>query len=246
MVFLVLKTLWYVDEQDAVETGQVTVFFGSDFVVSVRQGAGIELHSLRQDLEAQHKVLGHGPSAVAYAICDRVVDGYELVADELQTDVGEIEESVFSPDRTQDAHRIYVLKRELAEMRRAVTPLKDPLARFAAGDVPHVHEDARPFYRDVLDHVVRVAETVDGLDNLLAAAFQAYLARVSVQQNEDMRKISAWVAIGAALTVIAGVYGMNFHNMPELTWHYGYYLCLVLMVVVSGILYRFFKRSGWL
>ncbi len=246
MVFLALKTLWYVDERDAVETGQVTMFVGADFVVTVRQGAGSELSGARRDLERQTAILGHGPSAVVYAVSDRIVDAYADVVDALQTDVDEVEESIFSPLRTYDAQRIYTLKREVAEVRRAVNPLAGPMQRFADGDVPLMVEDARPFFRDVADHVVRVGEHVDALDALLTAVFQAYLARVSVQQNEDMRKISAWVAIGAAGTLIAGVYGMNFDNMPELTWHYGYFLCLALMVLVSIGLYRFFKRSGWL
>ena len=246
MVFLVLKTLWYVDEKDAVETGQVTLFVGPDFVVSVRQGEGTELHQARLDLERQTGVLGHGPSAVVYAICDRVVDNYETVAASLQTDVDEVEESVFSPVRTQDSQRIYTLKRELAEVRRAVAPLREPIQRFVDGQVPNVVEDAKPFFRDVADHVLRVSETVDTLDSLLASAFQAHLTRLSVQQNEDMRKISAWVAIAAAGTLVAGVYGMNFENMPELRWHYGYFLCLALMVAISLGLYKFFKKSGWL
>jgi len=246
MFVLVLRTLWYVDELDAVETGQVSLFVGSDFVVSVRQGEGGELHSARLDLERQTAVLGHGPSAVVYAVCDRIVDNYEAVAKALQTDVDEVEESVFSPGRTRDDKRIYTLKRELAEVRRAVNPLREPMYRFADGSVPNVVAGSQPFFRDVSDHVVRVSETIDSLDGLLAVAFQAYLARVSVQQNEDMRKISAWVAIAAAGTLIAGVYGMNFENMPELTWHYGYFLCLAVMVAISVVLYRFFKRSGWL
>ncbi len=245
-LFLVLKTLWYVDEDDAVETGQVTLFVGKDFVVSVRQGHGSELHSARTDLERQTAVLGHGPSAVLYAVCDRVVDNYEAVVAELQNDVDELEESVFSPVRTQDSRRIYLLKRELAEVRRAVNPLGEPMHRLVAGAVPNVIDDAKPFFRDVADHVVRVAETVETLDNLLASAFQAYLARVAVQQNEDMRKISAWVAIAAVITLVAGIYGMNFQNMPELTWRYGYFVCLAAMAGISALLFRFFKRSGWL
>jgi magnesium transporter len=246
MVFLVLKTLWYVDAHDAVETGQVTLFVGKDYVVTVRQGAGTELHQARLDLEGKTAVLGHGPSAVVYAICDRVVDSYESVVDSVQTDVDEVEESVFSLNRAHDSRRIYTLKRELAEVRRAVNPLRDPMQRFVEGDVMHLAEEARPFFRDVLDHVVRVSEWVDGLDSLLGTAFQAHLAQISVQQNDDMRKISAWVSIGAVGTLIAGIYGMNFENMPELRWHYGYYLCLALMLVVSVALWRAFKRSGWL
>ena len=245
-LFLVLKTLWYVDELDAVETGEINLFVGPNFVVSVRHGEGTELHSARLDLEGKTQVLGHGPSAVVYAICDRVVDSYESVASSLEEDVDEVEASVFSPARSDDAPRIYVLKRELAEMRRAVNPLKEPMKRFASGVVPGITAEAAPFFRDVADHVVRVSEAIDSLDGLLSSAFDAALARISVQQNEDMRKISAWVAIAAVGTLIAGVYGMNFEDMPELGWEYGYYGALLLMLVASVALYRLFKRSGWL
>ena len=246
MLFIVLKTLWYVDERDEVETGQVAMFVGHDFVVTVRQGSGVELSGVRHDLEQHKKLLGHGPSAVVYSVADRIVDGYEDVARELEIDVDEVEASVFSPDRTQDSHRIYVLKREIAEFRRAVGPLRVPMQRFAASAYPFVHDDAAPFFRDIADHVVRVNETVDSLDTLLSTAFEAHLARISVDQNEDMRKISAWVAIAAVGTLVAGVYGMNFDHMPELHWHYGYAWALGLMVLSAVVLYRVFKKSGWL
>jgi len=246
ILFLVLKTLWYVDELDAVETGEINLFVGEDFVVSVRHGEGTELHTARLDLEKKTQVLGHGPSAVVYAICDRVVDSYEEVAASVEIDVDEVEESVFSPGRSDDSARIYVLKRELAEMRRAVNPLREPMKRFASGSVSGVTQEAAPFFRDVADHVVRVSETIDSLDNLLSAAFDALLARISVQQNDDVRKISAWVAIAAVGTLIAGVYGMNFDNMPELHWEYGYFIVLGVMLLASVGLYRLFKKSGWL
>ena len=245
-IFLVLKTLWYVDEEDAVETGEINLFVGHDFVISVRHGEGTELHTARLDLEQRAAVLGHGPSAVVYAICDRVVDSYEEVAGALEVDVDEVEESVFSPARSQDSRRIYVLKRELSEVRRAVGPLREPMNRFATGSIPTISQEAAPFFRDVADHVTRVTEAVEALDTLLSTAFDAHLARISVQQNEDMRKISAWVAIAAVGTLIAGIYGMNFDNMPELHWRYGYFGALALMGVASVILYRLFKKSGWL
>ena len=245
-LFLVLKTLWYVDEQDAVETGEINLFVGQDYVVSVRHGQGAELHSARLGLEEHAGVLGHGPAAVVYATCDRVVDDYEAVVTSLTEDVDEVEESVFSPERTQDSQRIYVLKRELAEVRRAVNPLGEPLMRFVNGSVPLVNEQAAPFFRDVADHVARVRDTIESLDGLLSTAFDAYLARVGVQQNEDMRKISAWAAIAAIGTLVAGIYGMNFVYIPELRWHFGYFYALGVMVVASVFLYRQFKKSGWL
>jgi magnesium transporter len=246
MLFLVVKTLWYVDERDEVETGQVAMFIGPDFVVTVRQGAGVELASVRHDLEAKSHLLEHGPTAVVYSICDRVVDSYEMVAAELEQDVDEVEASVFSPERTQDSQRIYVLKREIAEVRRAVHPLRNPMQRFAQVDYPFIHEGAGAFFRDIADHVMRVGEVVDNLDELLSTAFDAHITKIQVQQNEDMRKISAWVAIAAVGTLVAGVYGMNFEVMPELDWEFGYAWAWGLMVTASVVLYGLFKRSGWL
>lgn len=245
-LFLVLKTLWYVDEEDAVETGEINMFVGEDFIVTVRHGRGSELHSAREHLEDEESVLNHGPSAVVYAVCDRVVDGYTDVVQSLEEDVDEVEESVFSPARTDDSVRIYTLKREIAEVRRAVMPLREPMRRFAAGLVPGIETDSGPFFRDVADHLTRAAEVVDNLDSLLSTAFDAHIARISVQQNEDMRKISAGVGLVAAPTLIAGVYGMNFHYMPELGWFWGYPFALLLMVLTSGSLWVWFKRSGWL
>jgi len=246
MVFLVLKTLWYVDEDDAVETGEIAMFVGDDFVVTVRHGKGNELHTARSELESNQLVLSHGPGGVLYAVMDRVVDEYLDVVDELVIDVDEIEESVFSNQRTNDSARIYVLKRELAEVRRAVLPLRDPVLRLASGDLPAVPEKAAPFFRDVSDHLARAAETVDSLDSLLSTAFDAHLAQISVQQNNDMRKISAGAAIVVVPTLIAGIYGMNFRHMPELEWTYGYPFALVVMGLTAVGLWALFKKSGWL
>jgi magnesium transporter len=245
-LFLVLKTLWYVDEDDAVETGEINLFVGSNFVVTVRHGEGAELHSARLHLESKENVLTHGPSAVVYAVCDTVVDGYATVASSLEVDVDEVEASVFSPARTYDSVRIYTLKREIAEVRRAVLPLREPMRRFAAGIVRGVEAASAPFFGDVEDHLARTWEIVDTLDTLLSTAFDAHLADMQVRQNEDMRKISAGVALAAVPTLIAGVYGMNFDHMPELRWQYGYPISLGLMIVIAMGLWYFFKRSGWL
>jgi magnesium transporter len=245
-LFLVLKTLWYVDETDQVETGEISLFVGLDFVVTVRHGRGSQLQSARAHLEAREGVLTHGPSAVVYAVCDTVVDGYLDVVNELQTDVDEVETSVFSPARTHDEIRIYTLKREIAEVRRAVLPLREPMRRFSEGMVRGMDPNAAPFYRDVLDHLNQAAEVVADLDGLLSTAFDAHLARVAVQQNSDMRKITAGVALVVVPTLIAGVYGMNFDHMPELGWMFGYPWALGLMIGASAALWALFKRSGWL
>lgn len=245
-MFLTLKTLWYVDEDDAVETGEINLFVGVDFVVTVRHGHGSELASARSHLESRRSVLEHGPSAVVYAVCDRVVDEYEAVAAALEQDVDEVEVSVFSSSRSNDSERIYTLKREIAEVRRAVLPLREPMRRFAAGTAPVVDPESAVFFRDVQDHLSRAAEIVDGLDALLSTAFDAHMAQISVQQNDDMRKISAGAGLVLVPTLIAGVYGMNFDHMPELHWTLGYPMAIGLMVLSAVVLWRVFKRSGWL
>ena len=245
-LFMVLKTLWYVDEEDAVETGEISLFVGHRFVVSVRHGSGGGLSDTRQRLEGMSTVLAHGPSAVVYAVCDQVVDRYEEVIGSLQEDVDEVEQSVFSPGRTNDSARIYVLKRELAEVRRAVLPLREPMNRFAAGSVEGIHSDAAPYFRDVADHLARVADAIDTLDSLLSAAFEAHTAQISIQQNDDMRRITAAVGLVAAPTLVGSIYGMNFDHMPELGWLYGYPMALGLMVLSSLAVWVIGKRSGWI
>ena len=244
-LLVVLRTLWYVDEGDAVETGQVTAFVGPRYVVTVRHGKGGELATTRHELEERASMLGHGPAAVLWAVSDAIVDDYERVAEQVEIDVDEIESSVFSPERTSDAERIYRLKREVLEMRRAIDPLREPMEQFAHGG-GGLGPKAGPFFRDVADHLSRVSDQAEAIDTLLTSALNAHLARVSVQQNDDMRKISAWVAIAAVPTMLAGIYGMNFDNMPELRWHFGYYAVLLLMAVVCFTMYRFFRKVGWL
>ena len=244
-LFLSLKTLWYVDEDDAVETGEINIFVGEDFVITVRHGRGSQLRDARHDLEGKQAVLSHGPSAVVYAVCDTVVDGYLDVMQELQIDVDEVETSVFSEERTNDSGRIYTLKRELAEVRRAVLPLREPMRRFTVGAVPGILPDAGPFFRDVGDHLAVASEQIDTLDSLLSTAFEAHVARIQVQQNDDMRKISAGAALIVVPTLVAGVYGMNFEHMPELEWTYGYPFALLLMAGTVSALWWWFKKSGW-
>jgi magnesium transporter len=246
LLFMVLKTLWYVDQHDDVETGEIAVFVGKNYVVTVRHGEGGELHETRTRLEETSDVLGHGPFAVLWAVCDSVVDNYERVAADLENDVQEIELEVFATTRGDQSKQIYHLKREVAEFRRAVMPLREPLLRLAQQQVSAMPPEAAAFFRDVADHAIRVHEQVEALDSLLSSAHDAHMARISVQQNDDMRKISAWVAIAAVPTLIAGIYGMNFDHIPELHWTLGYPLALSLMAIVCLSLYRLFKKSGWL
>ncbi|MER5294286.1 magnesium/cobalt transporter CorA [Streptomyces pharetrae] len=253
-LFLVLKPVVYEPESDAVSSGELMVFLGDGFVVTVRHGEGSPLAAVRRRLEHEPELLGKGPTAVLYAIADATVDHYLEVAGELQNDLEELETEVFSPDQGGSRHtasRIYTFKRQILEFRRASGPLALPLTRLAetgtfGGAVPFVNEKARPFFRDVHDHLTRVNESVEGLDRLVSDVLSAHLAQMSVRQNDDMRKISAWAAMAAVPTMIAGVYGMNFEHMPELRWTWSYPVVIVVMAVLEVMLYRLFKGRGWM
>ncbi|MFJ4203285.1 magnesium/cobalt transporter CorA [Streptomyces sviceus] len=253
-LFVVLKPVVYEPDSDTVSAGEVMLFLGDAFVVTVRHGVGSPLKAVRERLEQEPKLLGKGPTSVLYAVADAVVDHYLEVATELGTDLEELEAEVFSPDgggSRGTASRIYTFKRQVLEFRRATVPLTMPLNRLAGvgaygGTVPFVNDKARPFFRDVNDHLSRVNESVEGLDRLVSDVLSAHLAQMSVRQNDDMRKISAWAAMAAIPTMIAGIYGMNFDHMPELHWVWAYPAVIVLMGVLEVLLYRTFKRRGWL
>jgi magnesium transporter len=251
-LFMVLKTARYAEHEQltatsqVVVTGEIMVFVGRHHVITVRHGAHGELQPLRQSLEQQPDLLCHGPAAVLYAIADHVVDEFVAVAEAVEDDVEELEVSVFSPDRTDETPRIYQLKRELMGLRRAVQPLEIPLTTLAERPNELVPDGMRSYFRDVQDHALRTRDQVAGLDELLSNILQASLARTSVAQNEDMRKISSWAGIIATPTLVAGIYGMNFEHMPELTWRIGYPLCVLVMLTICVALYRGFKRSGWI
>ena len=245
-LFMVLKTARYVDPIEVVDIGEVMVFVGANFVVSVRHGAAGALSTVRRDLEGEPERLSMGPRAVLHAIADRIVDQYGEVAQELERDVGDVETEVFSDERSNHAKAIYKLKREVLQFRRAVVPLAEPLATLASGRLALIGEEGRAHFRDVHDHCLREAEHIAGLDGLLTDALNVNLSNVGVRQNEDMRRMSAVAAIIAVPTAIAGIYGMNFRHMPELAWTWGYPLSLVSMAVACAALYTGFKRSGWL
>ena len=244
-LFVVLKPARYVDEEEVVEVDQIMVFLGTDFVVSVRHGASSALQSVRSRLDASPDLLAWGSGSVLYAIADQVVDDYEAVVRGLDDDIDQIEAQVFSGPEAAHSQRIFKLKREVLDFRRAVDPLEAPLAKLTDGIAP-VDPASADYFRDVHDHILRVRERLVALDALLDSALNANVAQVGMRQNEDMRKISAWVAIIAMPTMIAGIYGMNFEHMPELEWQYGYPLALLAMVFACYGLYRNFKHRGWL
>ena len=245
-LFIVLKPARYVDPDEIVSLSEVMLFLGDGFLVTVQHGESSVLADVRQTLEARPDRLKSGPLGVLHAIVDRVVDDYALVVRGLNTDIEEIERQVFSDERKNHAERIYRLKAEVLEFRQAVGALDDPLDDLANGKVAKAETTLLDYFRDVHDHLVRVRERVEAIDNLLSSALSANLAQVGVRQNEDMRKISAWVAIVAVPTMIAGVYGMNFEHMPELGWRFGYPLTLAVIGVLCFTLYRYFRRVGWL
>ncbi|SOE01021.1 magnesium/cobalt transporter CorA [Blastococcus haudaquaticus] len=251
-LFMVLKTATYVEHEqltatsEIVDTGEVMVFLGANYVITVRHGSHSGLTGLRSRLEEQRDLLCLGPSAVLYAVADLVVDTFVEVAGAVTDDVDELETSVFSPDRTDDIGRLYQLKRELMSLRKAVAPLEVPLQKLAERQIDVVPDAMRSYFRDVQDHAIRVRDQVGGLDELLSSILQASLARSTMADNQDMRKISAYAGIIAVPTAIAGIYGMNFEYMPELEWRFGYPLVLLVIITACVLLYRGFKRNGWL
>ncbi|MFC7261609.1 magnesium and cobalt transport protein CorA [Streptomyces lutosisoli] len=252
-LFAVFKTVCYVEHKEltatseVVDTGEIMVFVGHDFVITVRHGRHGSLGPLREELEADSFQLSKGPAAVLHAIADHVVDDYVNVTDSLQEDIDQVEAHVFAENGARaDAGRIYQLKRELLELKRAVVPLARPVQELATRPIRVVDPEIQAYFRDVSDHLLRVTEQIAAFDELLNSILQAHLAQVTVAQNEDMRKITAWAAVIAVPTMVCGVYGMNFDNMPELHWRFGYPIVIGVISLACLVLYRGFRRNGWL
>jgi magnesium transporter len=251
-LFAVFKTVCYVEHEEltatseVVNTGEIMVFVGQDFVITVRHGRHGSLGPLREELESVPEQLAKGPAAVLHAVADHVVDDYLNVTDSVQSDIDLVEMAVFADGARVDAGRIYQLKRELLELKRAVVPLGRPLEELSTRPARVVDPEIQAYFRDVSDHLLRAKEQIAAFDELLNSILQAHLAQVTVAQNEDMRKITAWAAIIAVPTMVCGVYGMNFEHMPELHWRYGYGMVLGVISVACLTLYRGFRRTGWL
>ncbi|MER7191176.1 magnesium and cobalt transport protein CorA [Streptomyces flaveolus] len=252
-LFAVFKTVCYVEHEEltatseVVNTGEIMVFVGEDFVITVRHGRHGSLGPLREELETDPGQLAKGPSAVLHAIADHVVDDFLTVIESVQADIDQVETDVFAENGARvDPGRIYQLKRELLELKRAVVPLGRPLEELATRPTRVVDPEIQAYFRDVSDHLLRATEQIAAFDELLNSILQAHLAQVTVAQNEDMRKITAWAAIVAVPTMVCGVYGMNFDHMPELGWRYGYGLVLGVISAACLVLYRGFRRNGWL
>jgi magnesium transporter len=259
-LFCVLRAARYVDPAEEVAFSELHVFTGPDFVITVRHGEAPDLAAVRRRMEASPQMLVRGPEAVLYAILDEVVDGYGPVVAGLENDVDEIEIEVFGGD-PRVSRRIYELSREVIEFQRAARPLAGVLDGLSGGFAKYgVDEELQRYLRDVSDHLTQVVERVDGLRQLLQNILTVNATLVAQQQNEEMRslteasynqneevkRISAWAAILFAPTLIGTVYGMNFQDMPELRWAAGYPFALGLMAAVCGVLYVVFRRRNWL
>ncbi|MEU2436303.1 magnesium and cobalt transport protein CorA [Streptomyces rubradiris] len=252
-LFAVFKTVCYVEHErltatsEVVDTGEIMVFVGEDFVITVRHGRHGSLGPLREELETDPRQLAKGPAAVLHAIADHVVDDYLNVTDAVQGDIDQVETEVFSENGARlDPGRIYQMKRELLELKRAVVPLGRPVEDLATRPIRVVDPEIQAYFRDVLDHLIRAKEQIAAFDELLNSILQAHLAQVTVAQNEDMRRITAWAAVIAVPTMVCGMYGMNFDHMPELHWRFGYPLVITVTAAACLAVYRGFRRNGWL
>jgi magnesium transporter len=247
LIFVILKSARYVEEKEEVEFGEIHAFVGKDFIVTVRHGEAPELREVRRQAEGKPDLLRRGPHAVLDTIVDRVVDDYGPVADGLDNDIDDIEVEVFegTPGASPDvSRRIYELSREVIRFHQATQPLAGALGRLTESD--DIDPEVRRYLRDVQDRVLRVTERVQGFRDLLTNILSVNLTLIGVEQNNQMKKISAWAAVVIVPTLIAGIYGMNFDYMPELHWRFGYLMALSLMALIGFALYCNFKRSGWL
>ena len=243
---IVLKIVAYDEETKRIIVGDLTLFVGPQFILTVRHGEALPLRSVRDDLEQQPEKLQGGSTVVVHEIIDRLVDQYVDVAAKLAEDVEQIEDDVFDDEVPAPASRMYFVKRELIEFSRAVLPLVGPLSQLSSGTVPNVDPASAHLFSDVRDHLLKVIDEIQALNEIMEAALHANLALIQVKQNEDMRKISAYVGIGAVPTMVAGIYGMNFKYLPELEWRYGYFIVMGALAAVSFALFRVFRRNKWL
>ena len=246
-VFVVLRPAILASDQQRIELGETHLFVGPRYVVSIRHGDTPGYAAVRTRCESTPALLAKGPGFVLYAVMDFIVDHYFPVLDALGDQLESLEDEIFSETfERKTVQRIYDLKRNLVEVKRAVSPLVDVCNRLIRFDMPLIHEDTRPYFRDVYDHAIRINEHVDTLRELLTGALEAHLSLTAVSQNDAMKKLAGWAAIIGVPTMVAGVYGMNFKFMPELEWHYGYPVVMAGLLATCAYLYYRFKRSSWL
>ena len=247
----VIRTARYVQKggvtasNEIIDTSHVVVLLGDKFALTIRRGTTGELDTVRARLEARPTRLALGPWAVYHAVVERVVDGFLEIMDKFEEDIDEAEAMVLGKG-TADVQVLYWLKRELVEFKRAAAPLARPLENVVGGVLLDIPDPIRRLTRELVDRHHRVMEQLLNFDDLLTSMLSTNLTQISVRQNDDMRKISAWAAIAAIPTIIAGIYGMNFSHMPELHWVASYPVSIVGMLLLVGVMYRIFRRSGWL
>ena len=245
-VFAVVHTV-EMTPADEIATGEVDIFVGPKFVLSVRNRSNQNLLQVRERSEREPQLLRHGPAFVFYALLDAVVDRYFPIIDRLETELEELENQMFEAGTSQsNIQRLYELKRESGVVRHAVTPLIDAVHKLFSGRVPAVCENNREYFRDVFDHLLRMNGSLDNLRDTIGTAIQVNLAMVAIEESVVNKRLAAWAGIFAVISAFAGIWGMNFKNMPELEWHYGYPMALGTIAVVCVILYRQFRKSGWL
>jgi len=244
-LFVVLRTAQLI--QGKIQFGETHGFVGTGYIITVRHGASSSYAEVRARCERQPKMLKEGEDFVLYSIMDFVVDNYMPVVEELEAEVERLEEALSGKSFTRKmVADIYGLKRDLLELRRAVSPVVEMTNRLMRFDVPLVDKGTYPYFRDVHDHALRVSESIDYLRELLNSALEVNLLVSTNSQGEVTRKLAGWAAILAVPTAVAGIYGMNFEHMPELTWWFGYPMVLLVIVGVCSLLYYRFKKSGWL
>jgi magnesium transporter len=247
-MFVVLRTARLCEEGERrIEFGETHVFLGPRYVVTVRHGSLQSHVDLRARCEASPQLLAKGEGFVLHALIDFIVDQYFPILDALQAELDELEEQIFSGTFVRSVTaRLYHLRRDLLALKQAVTPLIDVSAQLSRSTSDLIPPGSRPFFQDVHDHVVRIADLINNLEQLSNIAMEAKFALISVAQNDDTKRLAAWAAIIAVPTMIAGLYGMNFDFMPETKWVYGYPVVVLVMLTICGLLYRWFRKVRWL
>ena len=245
-LFIVLRTA-QINKEQHIDFGETHFFLGCNFIVTVRHGSSIAYKEVRSRCESTPHLLSKGPGFALYAVMDSIVDQYFPVIEALEQELVQVEDKIFGerPSR-ETTQRIYELKRELLEVKRAISPLMDICGRLMRFDIKLIPDDTRPYFRDVYDHTLRINEMLDNTRELVTAALEANFSLTSISQSEVSKKFAGWAAIIGVPTMVAGIYGMNFEHMPELNWTYAYPVVLTITFSTCIGLYIFFKRSGWL
>jgi len=235
------------DPAAPLDTGEVDIFIGRNYILSVRSHTQKGFSDVRARCEREPELLRNGSGFVFYALMDAVVDRYFPIIDMLESELEKIEENIFGRQSARsNIMSLYALKQKLMVLKHAVDPLMEATGKLYGGRVPHICSGMGEYFRDVYDHLHRIHETIEGIREMLTTAIQVNLGMISLAENEVTKKLAAWAAIIAVPTMVAGIYGMNFKNMPELEWQYGYHASLVVMVVADVYLYFRFKKARWL